>query len=102
MFILIFFILFNYVTISTSNTQGGIISSNNLYMNEMQNQIDNQNYSIPSPVQSKAPTALNSKINLNEHTYDYNQQFFVPSPTVFNNQVNLNNPPYNYKQYFFV
>lgn len=119
MFVLIFFIIYNYVSVSVSKTQGGGTCSNNIlsinqngngnqYQNENQYQNGNQykngnqNYSIPSPMQSKSSTALNSKVNLNDHTYDYNQQFFVPSPTVFNNQANLNNPRYNYKQFFFV
>ena len=87
--VLIIILIFNYVSISTSDSNGGTcgnnLLNNNIFTNNMfgtnqnnnQYPYQNQSYSIPSPVQSNAPSALNKKINLNNYTYDYSQHFFV-------------------------
>jgi len=85
--VLIIILIFNYVSISTSDSKGGTcgnnLLNNNIFTNNMfgtnqnNNQYQNQSYSIPSPIQSNAPSALNKKINLNNYTYDYSQHFFI-------------------------
>ena len=94
MFIIIILILINFTSITLSDSKGGSCSSNsanssnsnnifgNIFStNQKQNQYpiqhQNQNYYIPSPVQSNAPSALNKKINLNNQTYDYSKYFFI-------------------------
>ena len=68
--IIVMLILYNFSSISISNTQlnGGTCSSN----------ISTTQYSnIPSPILSKSPSALNNKVNLNAQAYDYNKYFFA-------------------------
>ena len=116
-FILLFFVLFNYVSISMTNTvktaNTEYTTNHNIFsINQNQNQNQYQSpYQTPTqtlnqtplPVQSSPPKALNSKINLNSQTYDYNQYFFLPSP-INNNIINPINKSYNYnyKQNMFV
>ena len=112
-FILLFFALFNYVSISMTNTvktanteytTNNTIFSINKNQYQSPYQTPNQTlYKTPSPVQSNPPKALNSKINLNSQTYDYNQYFFLPSP-INNNKINPINKSYNYnyKQNMFI
>lgn len=93
MFMVLILILINFTSISMSDTKGGncavggsngmsgmfggmgIFGNSNINNNQYPNQM--QNYNIPSPILSNAPTALNNKFNINEQTYDYRQHFFV-------------------------
>ncbi len=88
-FIIFILIIVNFVSIGISNTSGGTCENNTIGnslgfgslfgMDQSRNQTQMQKYgkSIPSPVQSNAPSALNNKINLNNQTYDYSQYFFI-------------------------
>jgi len=94
-FIIFILIIVNFVSIGISNTSGGTCENNTIgnslgfgslfgmdqsrNQTQIQTQMQMQNYgkSIPSPVQSNAPSALNNKINLNNQTYDYSQYFFI-------------------------
>jgi hypothetical protein len=70
---IIILILINFSSISISDTKGNTCSRNNLSLG---NQTMNIN-SIPSPMLSKEPSALNNKLKLNAQTYDYNKYFFL-------------------------
>ena len=68
---IIILILINFSSVSISDTKGNTCSRNNLSLGNM-----NIN-SIPSPMLSKEPSALNNKLKLNDQTYDYNKYFFL-------------------------
>lgn len=70
---IIILILINFSSVSISDTKGNTCSRNNLSLG---NQTMNIN-SIPSPMLSKEPSALNNKLKLNDQTYDYNKYFFL-------------------------
>ena len=70
---IIILILINFSSVSISDTKGNTCSRNNLSLG---NQTMNIN-SIPSPMLSKEPSALNNKLKLNAQTYDYNKYFFL-------------------------
>jgi len=61
-------ILINFASVSISDNQPGIplLPSNNYNTSN-----------TPSPVLSRAPSALNNKINLENQTYDYSKYFYV-------------------------
>jgi hypothetical protein len=73
--IIIILILYNFasVSISSSNTN----SSKNCNSNSNMNTNTTQYNSIPSPVLSKSPSAINNKVNLNVQAYDYKKYFFA-------------------------
>ena len=83
--IIIIFILINFASVNISNTQVNNQDSQNQTQNQNQNQnflvtnngINSLSSSIPSPILSGAPLALNKKLNLEEQTYDYKKYFFV-------------------------
>ena len=81
--IVIILILINFTSISMSDTKGGTCSSNNTNSSIFGgNQYGGGNQyvpSIPSPMLSKEPSALNNKLNINAQTYDYdyNKYFFM-------------------------
>lgn len=66
--IIILLLLFNFSSITISDTQyGGTCSrDNNKQMNN-----------IPKPVDSTQNKAVNGKIDIDNHTYDYQKYFFV-------------------------
>lgn len=65
MVMIILLLLYNFSSISLSDTQyGGKCSSNS-------------STSIPVAVQSNSNKALNGKINIHDQTYDYHKYFFV-------------------------
>jgi ABC-type cobalt transport system substrate-binding protein len=67
--IIILLLLFNFSSITISDTQyGGTCSreSNNKRINN-----------VPKPVNSAQNKAVNGKINIDDHTYDYRKYFFV-------------------------
>ena len=73
--IIIILFLYNFSSISLSDsTSNGTCNKN---VNQNQYNSNRQYNSVPSPVLSKSPSALNNKVNLNAQTYDYSKYFFV-------------------------
>ena len=80
--IIIIFALYNFGSVSLSDSQNKQIQSSN-----QSNQPNNTNYlfasrtsnekKLPEPMIANSPLALNNKINLEVQTYDYNKYFFV-------------------------
>jgi len=84
--IVIILILVNFTSISMSDTKGGTCSNNNMSSSifggnrgNRGNRGNQYGSSIPSPMLSKEPSALNNKLNLNaqSYDYDYNKYFFM-------------------------
>ena len=67
--IIVMLILYNFSSISMSNTQSNGTCSSNTNTTQYNN--------IPSPILSKSPSALNNKVNLNAQAYDYKKHFFA-------------------------
>jgi hypothetical protein len=67
--IIVMLILYNFSSVSMSNTKSNGTCSNNT--------VTTQYNIIPSPILSKSPSALNNKVNLNAQAYDYNKYFFI-------------------------
>lgn len=72
--VIIVLILINFSSISMSDSKAN--TSCNKIINTNPNQTVKNN-TIPSPLLSNAPSALNKKFNLNEQTYDYSKYFFM-------------------------
>ena len=66
--IIVLLLLFNFSSITISDTKYGSTCSRN-------NSKSNNN--IPSPIQSASNKAVNGKINIDDQTYDYRKYFFV-------------------------
>jgi hypothetical protein len=67
--IIVLLLLFNFSSITISDTKyGGTCARNNSNGN---------NNNIPSPIQSALNKAVNGKINIDDQTYDYRKYFFV-------------------------
>jgi hypothetical protein len=66
--IIVLLLLFNFSSITISDTKyGGTCARNN----------SKRNNNIPIPVQSASNKAVNGKINIDDQTYDYRKYFFV-------------------------
>ena len=78
--VIIILILYNYVTISVSNTNvGNVIKQcsakpNNYTSNNTSNNTSNY---IPNGILSKDVSAVNGKFSLHDQTDDYHRQFYL-------------------------
>lgn len=72
--VIIILILINFSSISMSDSKANTSCARNVNSNPNQTV---QNNTIPSPLLSYAPYALNKKINLNDQAYDYSKYFFM-------------------------
>ena len=73
--IIVLLLLFNFSSITISDTQyGGSCASANTHTS-MNTSMNKNN--IPKPVQSTSNKAVNGKINIDDQTYDYHKYFFV-------------------------
>lgn len=67
--IIILLLLFNFSSITISDTQYGGTCARGNNSKRMNN--------IPKPVDSTQNKAVNGKIDIDNHTYDYQKYFFV-------------------------
>ena len=75
--IIIILILYNFASVSISSNNTNSSKNSNSNRNTNINTNATQYNSIPSPVLSKSPSAINNKVNLNAQAYDYKKYFFV-------------------------
>lgn len=76
LFIVILFMIKNFISISISDTKNsGKCISNSLYNNNSTNMLQSN---LPSPVYSSKSNKLNSVYNLQDQMDDYHRQFYLP------------------------
>ena len=71
-------ILYNFTSISLSNSpNSGNCSNQNYLISSMQQSMLQPNMNIPQPVLSNSPVSVNGKAPSNQPVYDYHKYFFV-------------------------
>jgi hypothetical protein len=71
-------ILYNFTSISLSNSpNSGNCSNQNYLISSMQQSMLQPNMNIPQPILANSPVSVNGKAPSNEPGYDYQKYFFV-------------------------
>ena len=75
--IVVLLLLFNFATISISDSPGGNCNNQNYLFSSNRNNILTDNITNPKPVKSQPNNVINGKINLDNQTYYYNKYFYM-------------------------